>query len=202
MIGIDEEYQPPGWMVGGYMDDSLTDDQVARVERTLRDLDGTIEATRFIEWLRSELANYRNLKVIASGEPGSARNRTSADRMAAMIGTLLRDLDRMSPDLASRVDTGLLKQGARPQAIFGALVALQLALLGSGFELSDLPAPSRGRKTNTLRDQLLAKVTSELLAVRVPKSKAPTVAAEVMTICGVATPHDGRPRPEKRTGKN
>lgn len=202
MIGESDEYLRPGWMVGGYMDDSLTDDQVARIAAALGDSGGATDAVRFTEWLRGELADYRNLMDISGGLPGISDDRVEATRLQAKVSALLRDLDRVSPNLASRVDAELLESGHAPQAVIGALTALNFSLLSVQIQLTDMPPPKRGRKSNTLRDQLLRKVTQQLLAAQAPKSKAPILAAEVLTICGVPTPHDGRFRPEKRRGKN
>ncbi len=203
-----KEYSP-GWFVGGYLDDSISDDRTAMVRHTLNDL-GEEATNRFLVWLRRELADYRNLKEISENLPGAAQGQESAKRIEATISTLLCDLERMSPNLASRVDADLLRQGhdahevARRSLIcgvMGKLTELQFSLLRVESELRALK-PGRGRKKNTIRDSFLARVNSELLAVGFPKTKAATIASEILTACGVEVPADGRPRPEKRIGKN
>jgi hypothetical protein len=201
----------PGWFVGGYLDDSISDSQVAEVKLALAELGGEIDSASFIDWLRHELANYRNLKEINDSLQRVSKDQDSVSRLDASIGALLRELEDMPPTVAGRLDAALLQQGhdmsevarqSLTRGIAGKLTELRFALMLVESELRHTPKPGKGRKVSALRNLFLDKVRDELLAVGFQKSKASVAAAEILTACGVEAPQDGRSRPEKRRGNN
>ena len=209
---MSDENGSPRWFVGGYLDDSISDDRVDSIKEYLTSTLGSeIDAETFMSWLRRELANYRNIKEINDKFPGISQDHKYANSLGDKISALLHDLEQMPPNLATLVDSDLLQQGhdessvanrSLIRGVTSGLMELQFSLLRVESELAHTPGPGRGRKKNTHRDLFLAKVKDELLAIGAPKSKAPAVAAKILIGCGVEAPNEGRSRPEKRLGKN
>lgn len=186
--------------VGGYLDDSVNEDQV---ELVLATLGRQADAASFVEWLRRELASFRNLRVIESCLPGVVQEQLYARRLATSVGELLRDLEEMPPTLADRLHAVLSRQGRDEVAgLTSKLAALELLLLRVVVDLRDIPRPRRGRKKDSLRDRLLGSVTDRLVSIGASKAKASAAAAEILVACGVKAPDGGRTRPDKRLGKN
>lgn len=208
----DDESPQPGWFVGGYMDDTISDAGVDRIKDALTSMGGNIDAEQFIPWMRRELASYRNLKDISDSQPVIRQDREATRLLEAKVADLLNCLSEMSPNVASRLHAQLddqLKSHGNPSAqgpaLIGAvesgLTELRFSLIQVQYELGDVPTPGKGRKRNTLRDDLMNKVANWLVSVGAPKVNVPDTAAQILIACGILAPQDGRSRPDKRVGK-